>query len=204
MTENSRERLNDLVAEAEANNYVNGDGKALPYLGWYWRDVSNSAVQISWYRGKLWLNVAKKWDYPRIRITNDYDEEREEYVPGELDQMCTELADVVETVVDQGGILQKQKEQVQEILFDHAGQMPVNWYSCNYCEEERANYLGFEPNSLTEHIEAEHEDEIEFNDSGQSLLTRFEDYEIVTHHYIDVDPNSDTRGSKLECGEVDS
>ncbi len=189
-TQNPRERLAALVTEAEENDYVDQNGKALPYLGWYWRDISGSGVRISWYDGQLWVNEPGKWGYPSTSVGNNRPEGAdgyvppEEYEPGDLDDMCDELADVVEKVIDQGGVLKEDREAYQRILHEYAGDVPVRWYRCTVddCEEEFQEYISHGTlNGLSDHIEAEH-------DIDSKTPNRGEHYEQFVKRTIDTEP----------------
>lgn len=44
------------------------EGKAMPYLGWYWRDRSG---RLSLYGDHVTLDPAGKWDYPSCGASPD-------------------------------------------------------------------------------------------------------------------------------------
>lgn len=44
-------------------------GKALPYLGWYWRSVAPDYIKLGFTDGYVWIMQKNKWDYPYVEIS---------------------------------------------------------------------------------------------------------------------------------------
>lgn len=206
----AHERLSELVRECEHEGFVNQNGKALPYLGWYWRDISRRSTSISWYDGKLWLNEPRKWGYPNTTISNEPPDEdgftpTDDYLPGDLAEMCADLCEVLEKATDQGGLLREDREEFQYILFDYGGHIPVGRYRCvvDDCGEEfkhRSDPLDEHGTTLYDHIENEHPDAL----GDGELPNNVQHWERFVYEYIDTDPDSDTRGQRLSPNEVDN
>lgn len=47
-------------------------GKTLPYLGWFWRDWDGT---FSCAEERVWIDAARKWDYPYRQATPEHTEE---------------------------------------------------------------------------------------------------------------------------------
>jgi len=67
--------LNDRIADI-ANmetdfevDWLQSSGKALPYLGWYWRDVDYDYIVLGYTSGTVWVMQNNKWDYPSYRCS---------------------------------------------------------------------------------------------------------------------------------------
>lgn len=56
-------KLNELMNQDDITDM---DPKPIPYLGWWWRDISPEIPRLvlSWYEDHWWLDEARKWDYP--------------------------------------------------------------------------------------------------------------------------------------------
>lgn len=129
--------LKDLVKKAEDNDYVNEHEKALPYLGWFWREPTKH-MQISFYQGKLWIDQARKWTYPNTRPFESKQDVRE---------FKEDLKPVLEKIMEQGGILEEDKDKVQEILGEWASEI---YKTVRYCGE-----CGYESEDFEEHLESD-------------------------------------------------
>jgi hypothetical protein len=97
--------LLEMIEEAEEKGYVNEGGKALPYLGWFWRDISTYTA-ISQHNGQLWVNTPRKWDYPSI---SPFETEED------VEEFEAELKQVLEKVLDEG-FSQDHAVEFQKIL----------------------------------------------------------------------------------------
>lgn len=62
--------LNERIAaiadmESEfAVDWLQSSGKALPYLGWGWRDVDYDYIDLGYTGGTVWVMQSNKWGYP--------------------------------------------------------------------------------------------------------------------------------------------
>lgn len=66
---NQQTELTDEQAIALAVDAAEGfDGKAMPYLGWYWRDWYG---RLSLMGEQVALDPAGKWDYPSCQASKD-------------------------------------------------------------------------------------------------------------------------------------
>jgi len=138
------ESLPDLVEKASERNIEDEHGKPLPYLGWFWRDISTFS-EISWHDGQYWINAAKKWDYPGNRIADNEED---------LQEFREEIKEVLEKIIEQGGILKEDKLEAQRILADWAGDIHKQIYECPSCGEIKNN--GYR---MWDHKDDEHPDE---------------------------------------------
>lgn len=129
--------LDELVNQANNRDLTWSHGKILPYLGWYWRSIRAGTV-ISWYDGKYWLNAPKKWGYPSYLLS---DEERNE--------LEGRLIEVMEKILNQGGVLEEDAEKFQELFHEYAGDITTTIRVCE-CGDDYRNGFGF-----TKHV-AEH------------------------------------------------
>ena len=195
-------KLNELVETLEGKGYVNKNSKALPYLGWIWRDISRSRTDIAWSNGQLWIDEAAKWGFPKTEISNktppedEYDviPDQRQYISDALDDMCADIVEVLEDILDEERFTNEHSYRFQEILFEYSGHIAVEWYRCNECGEEFSTLLDpideHNEQTLNQHFAEEHDES-------------YHDEKTVAHHYIDTDPYSDSRGSKLDPKEVE-
>lgn len=141
----TEESVGALVSEAENRGYVNENGKAFPYLGWFWRDISRDyGVRVSWFEGKHWVNEPAKWDYPSSYVTDE-----------DLHEMLDALAENMKKRVEQGGILHEDKVRVQEILYEAVGDIHKE---VTYCELDDCDYQTLNGYRFLDHLDDAHPD----------------------------------------------
>lgn len=68
---NLNERITE-IADMETDfevDWLQFSGKALPYLGWYWRDVDYDYIVLGYAGGVVCIMQKDKWGYPSYRCT---------------------------------------------------------------------------------------------------------------------------------------